>query len=336
MKPVQPTPGVLLSNLGRFARLVPAPLLRFASRWMDLSPAAMRHLRARLLRETAELLAATTRRTGFRQSILISADGKVYVGSNGIFLSSEGTNRYFKLTDQRFGNEGDEMIAFLVAQGIEVATVMDVGANFGEVSLAFAKRFRSARIIAVEASSENIAVLRHNLSVQHFPTDNIEVLHLAVSDREGHVEITTGYGSENSIILDSRNQILPGTPALERVPTATLSDVFSRAGVESVDFMKIDVEGAEPLLLRSLEELAGKIRTLLIEFGSKNSVEVYLPFFELFHRHGYRAFTRGGVPLHTPAEGERHYRESRSRGSGEDYWFVLPAGQPQGGRAGMS
>ena len=45
--------------------------------------------------------------------------------------------------------------------------------------------------------------------------------------------------------------------------------------INEIDFLKIDIEGAEPLLDNSLNILLPNIKSMLVEFSDKNSFELY-------------------------------------------------------------
>lgn len=80
------------------------------------------------------------------------------------------------------------MHEFLKNFGISnINTFLDIGANFGENNLYFAKHFPQARNIAVEPSPRNLQTLALNLNSQNFDTTKIEVIRKALSDKSGEI-----------------------------------------------------------------------------------------------------------------------------------------------------
>jgi hypothetical protein len=68
-------------------------------------------------------------------------------------------------------------------------------------------------------------------------------------------------------------------------------EFLAREGIDEVDFLKIDVEGAEHLVLRGLDGLLrqGRVRFVQFEYGRVNILTRFLlkDFYELFARHNY-------------------------------------------------
>ena len=98
-----------------------------------------RHLRVRLLRRGIEKLQKAVQDVGYTQGILVCGE-ETYAYVGGVFLNMKGTNRYLKVIGDMEGNEGEKIRAFLTSKGIDVRTMVDLGANFGEISLYFCRR----------------------------------------------------------------------------------------------------------------------------------------------------------------------------------------------------
>ena len=142
------------------------------------------------------------------------------------------------------------------------ATVVDVGAHIGYYTRYFSKLAGArGRVIAIEPHPENQAVLRHNMK----DCRNVELLAFAAAARESMVPLYVSAGSSN-------HSLMPGYGQTQGVlPTATrcLDDVLAERNIKSVDFIKIDVEGAEPLVLAGLKATIARSPTLhmLIEYN---------------------------------------------------------------------
>ncbi|HEY9584321.1 MAG TPA: FkbM family methyltransferase [Candidatus Paceibacterota bacterium] len=226
----------------------------------------------------------------YRQSILITRDAD-YIFSEGVFLNMVSTNRYLKITGDSTVNEGKIMYDFLKSKNVEVKTMIDVGACTGEVSLYFSMKNPKAKILAIEPSTYNFKMMESNCHMQSFSTDNIILLNEAVGDENKTVSITTDLNSENTLVKNySKNS--------EKVICDTLDSIINRHGFSQIDFLKIDIEGAEPLLLESLKKNIGKIKSIIIEIGDKTVHKDYIPLITLFWESGMRCYERsGGVEI---------------------------------------
>lgn len=227
---------------------------------------------------------------------------KIYVVLDGILLNATYTNRYFKNQE----NEGKKILEFLKARNIEVKTMVDLGANFAEISLYFSKYAPGIKIFAIEPSSKNIKVIADNLKRQNFNTDNIKVIRRAVSDRPGKVSITKMMGEKNTIVnLRGRK---------EKVRADTLASIVSEFKIESIDFLKIDIEGAEYLLFESLREILPRIKTILIEI---NGDERNIALIKLLFSRGEIYLRSGEKWTGTVGELIDYFKKEQN-----DIWFI--------------
>ncbi|KAB2928678.1 MAG: FkbM family methyltransferase [Dechloromonas sp.] len=274
-----------------------------------------RSLRVVLLKSWAKKLHDVMKRCEFRQDILVKGDGDICIISDGVILDCDGSNRYFKVSGKSSGNEGVDMLSFLKAKGMtEIKSMIDIGTNVGEISLYFSKEFPSARIVSIEPSPRNLHFLRKNIAAQYFNTKNIAIFECALSDKDGEAFLSDSKAQSSIVVTNnSKNGY--------EVRTIRLSTLWAEAGLGDVDFVKIDIEGAEPLLLRDLEEYASRAGAWLIEFGGKNSPDAYVAFFSLFERKGYRIYSRAGEMFASAKDAESYFRQHKE---GDDFWFVSP------------
>lgn len=123
---------------------------------------------------------------------------------------------------------------------------LDIGANIGGYSLAVAaKAGPEARIIAFEPQPEIFERLVYNIGVN--PFGNLKALAVAVADRDGEVTLfldprNKGEASVKIVSADHARQV--------RVPAKALHGIVADEGFDHIDAMKLDVEGAEDLILK--------------------------------------------------------------------------------------
>jgi FkbM family methyltransferase len=148
--------------------------------------------------------------------------------------------------------EGAEMhfVQKLLRPGM---TVLDVGAHHGLYTLLTAKRVGPrGRVIAFEPSPRERGRLLRHLRVNG--CSNVSVVHCALADRTGEADLFLVEGRN-----DWLNSLRP--PAIEertckvRVEVRCLDDVLAELGISQVDFIKLDVEGAELSFLRGATKL---------------------------------------------------------------------------------
>jgi FkbM family methyltransferase len=126
-------------------------------------------------------------------------------------------------------------------------TFIDVGSNVGWYALFLAREAGpavSTRILAVEPQPEIFDRLIYN--IRQNPSCTIKAVDCAVADKTGELTLfldPLNRGEASLKIVNSSQ-----TDAI-RVPAVTLLDLLAREGLTRVDAIKLDVEGAEDLVL---------------------------------------------------------------------------------------
>jgi FkbM family methyltransferase len=167
-----------------------------------------------------------------------------------------------------------EELAILAADLREGYRFVDIGANIGAYSLFVAARAGAkARILAVEPQPAVFAKLACNISLNPFGT--IKAVACAVADKAG--ELTLFLDPSNEGESSVRVLASSGTRSVKS-PAVPLLDLLKSEGFTKVDGMKIDVEGAEDLILEPFLASAGRDllpKLLMIEDStSKWSVDL--------------------------------------------------------------
>ncbi len=156
-----------------------------------------------------------------------------------------------------YGGEG----VFLPGQ-----TVVDLGGHIGIFTLYAARRVGpQGRVVVCEPGVENLALLRKNVELNRF--GQVSIHSCAVADRAGEAYFFTAANGVDNPVTDS---LIGGAGRRrERVSVRTLDDILDEERLDRIDHLKIDVEGAEGLVLK------GAPRSLMI--ASRIVIEVHAP-----------------------------------------------------------
>jgi FkbM family methyltransferase len=170
---------------------------------------------------------------------------------------------------------------------------IDIGANIGAYTLFVAARTGPrARILAVEPQPDVFDRLTFNIAQN--PFGNVKAVACAIADRAG----------ELTLFLDLRNSgessvKIVGTSETSRirVPAMTLLDLVRQERFQRIDAMKLDVEGAEDLVLEPfLREAAPEmLPSLFILEDGVGQWQADLP--KLLEGHGYRLLAKTRLNL---------------------------------------
>ncbi|MFZ2633571.1 MAG: FkbM family methyltransferase [Desulfosalsimonadaceae bacterium] len=133
--------------------------------------------------------------------------------------------------------------------------IIDCGSNYGTSVVFFKEQYPESRIIAVEADPKIFNLLAWNIGCREY--EDITLLNKAVSIKESEVSFYRE-GADGGRVYPFENK-------REMVSVQTISlDSLIR---EPVDFLKMDIEGAESEVICSSEKL-GDVSQIFIEYHS--------------------------------------------------------------------
>ncbi len=174
-------------------------------------------------------------------------------------------------------------------------TVIDIGAGVGEEVLPVSHLIGSAgKIYAIEANPNTFRVLEHYC--KHNQIKNASLHNLAITEHSGHIFIEDdgGYGVQNSVSMNQNgNQI--------EVPAQSLDDFIESNKIESIDLLKVNIEGAERFVIKGMDRSVNRIKHIAISchdfryaagesefFKTHDEVKAYL------HQHFTLSFQQTG------------------------------------------
>ena len=140
--------------------------------------------------------------------------------------------------------------------------IWDLGANIGLTMAHFATVFPQARVLGVELDRDNVALARRNVAAFG---PRCEVVHAAVWPNDGEVRYRGWPGGTSNYQVTGEDE---GTP----VRAVSLAELV-REQDGPVDYLKVDVEGAERGLLRDGAGWADAVGCLKVELHGDYAVE---------------------------------------------------------------
>lgn len=125
-------------------------------------------------------------------------------------------------------------------------TVIDLGAYSGLTSIVFQDAVGpNGTVVAVEADENNVIAIRKNFALYRLATGvDITLLEGAVWKDDAGIE----FSSEGNMGASAAEIVGPGRGPTRKVPSFKLSSIADRTGLDHVEFVKCDVEGAEEVV----------------------------------------------------------------------------------------
>jgi FkbM family methyltransferase len=149
-------------------------------------------------------------------------------------------------------------------------TILDLGANVGLTIAHYASLYPQARIVGVELDAHNFELCRENIAPFG---ERCRVVHGAIWAEEGEITYRRQSGNEWGFAIGGGDgQRGDSDPRGEEVsaPALTIDSLLARVGWSRVDFVKMDIEGAEREVLRGGESWSERVASI--------GVEVHFPY----------------------------------------------------------
>ena len=159
------------------------------------------------------------------------------------------------------------------------ARIIDCGANIGLSVLYFKSICPSAHITAFEPDRHNFELLTKNCIVNNLK--QVDLIEAAVWKENTQLKFIAQGGMDSKISEGAEEGIL--------VKAYSLIDYLQ----DPVDFLKLDIEGAEFEVLKNIEEYMDKIATLFIEYhGSFSQTNELIAILDMVQKAGFYVYIK--------------------------------------------
>ncbi|AZI21927.1 FkbM family methyltransferase [Chryseobacterium taklimakanense] len=166
-------------------------------------------------------------------------------------------------------------------------TIIDCGANVGLSMLYFKKLFPKSKIIAFEPDPELFNILEENVKI--LDPNNITAHQKAVWHEDTTLSFFVQGGLSGSIVTDfGRTGLTVNTEAVD----------LNRFLQNKVDFLKIDIEGAENELLFNIGSSLKNVKSMFLEYHSlKNDEQKLGEILNVIKNAGFRYYIKPAADL---------------------------------------
>lgn len=145
-------------------------------------------------------------------------------------------------------------------------TVIDVGANIGFYSILSATLVgTSGRVLAVEPNMANVRLLEASRRLNGFK--NIEVAPVAAAIKTGVLVLHAGESNGTTSQPKGVDDVLGAT---QLVPCVSVDSLLSEG--HEAHFVKVDVEGSEPLAIQGMRRLIERCKPFIVSEFSPESL----------------------------------------------------------------
>jgi len=150
--------------------------------------------------------------------------------------------------------------------------IFDVGANEGFYTLKLKENNPNLKIIAIEANHLIFQNLKRNIKENQLK--DVILINKALSSKVGKVtfDIVPEVSPIGSLKIDTKARPWLKKEKIKKiiVESTTLEKVCESLDVQTIDLLKLDVEGAELDILKSSKNMLPNIKKIVVEYHSPN------------------------------------------------------------------
>ena len=199
------------------------------------------------------------------------------VDEEGIWFKTKyGFSVYSNLVDRILeldvNPDWETMESFFIENNVKQGTIfIDVGANIGYYSMLVASLGLS-EVIAIEPSPRTYKDLKRNIE-HNLMERNIKPFNIAIGSKDETCQFVTSLGPKDHIKPTNQKDY-----GVETVPTqvTTLDNLVQNiAKGKNVDFIKVDIEGAEFEFLKGAEKTIQQCKPILLMEIKENDLKKY-------------------------------------------------------------
>lgn len=179
--------------------------------------------------------------------------------SKKIYLPFLGRTIYFrkKTKDKQTFKEIFNQNIYDVKLPIIPNLIVDAGSNTGFASLFFKLKYPEAEIISLEIETDNVKMIRKNL--KNFK--GIEIIQKGLFNKKAFFRIEDPYHATNSFVIKEVTQ-----NENYHIESITIDEILTSTKAETIDLLKIDIEGTEKELFeKNYENWLPRVKIIMIE-----------------------------------------------------------------------
>jgi len=144
---------------------------------------------------------------------------------------------------------------------VKPRVILDLGSNIGTTIAHFAHLYGDVKVFGVELDAESAELCAKNIAPWG---DRCQVLQTAVAATDGMNRYDRRAGNEWGFRIGSGSS---------PVRTVSIDSLVGQFGLSEIDYLKMDIEGAERDVLRSGGQWPERVRSLKVELHDQYTVE---------------------------------------------------------------
>jgi FkbM family methyltransferase len=167
----------------------------------------------------------------------------------------------------------------------KMPVIIDCGANIGLSAIYFKLLYPNATVAAFEPDNNNFELLKKNIELNNLK--NVELHKKAVWIKDGNISFEANESEASSISEDNADN----TTLVECIKLALFLSQYKK-----IDFLKMDIEGAEDKVIHDCSDVLSNIENMFIEYhGKTRETEKLIGMLSLFEEKGFSVYLKNAA-----------------------------------------
>lgn len=173
------------------------------------------------------------------------------------------------------------VLSYFQTNAIPLQVVIDAGANIGLTSIYLKAAYPQVKIACVEPDTANFEMLKSNLS--SFESDTIHLFKAGLMGKDG-LSLSVGTDFRGGLDWAKQTIVSSEDSALKSI---TVPEIMKQLKAETIDLLKIDIEGAETFLLEAETDLRFLANTKCLAIEIHDEYNCRSQIYEVLKSHGF-------------------------------------------------
>lgn len=171
---------------------------------------------------------------------------------------------------------------FFIAQNLQPKHIIDAGSNIGSTTIYLKHIFPKSKVYCIEPDPDNFVLLQEN--VEDYVSDGSVVLYKAgLMAKSGlNLIVKDDFRDKSSCARQ-----VAVSDEISGLKSITISEIIKENSIDSIDLLKIDIEGAETFLIEEESDVSFLKKTRCIAIEIHNEYKCRDAIYELLISHGF-------------------------------------------------
>lgn len=170
--------------------------------------------------------------------------------------------------------------------------VIDAGAGYGVQTIVASKKVRNnGRVIAIEPSEDNLLCLNKNIELNKLK--NVTVIQKGLWSKKDKLKFYLKPSPESHSLVTRKNDVIKTI----EIEVDTLDNILKDLKIDKVDFIKMDIEGAEIKALKGMKETlrSNNIKMSIASYHIVDGQPTYKTIIPMMKKIGFDSYFKDGI-----------------------------------------